>query len=339
MNASVQITPPQSQVGLGIAYRLAAVLAFGFMATLVKLCADKGVHTFEIVFFRNAFAFIPIGIMVFLNGGMRVLRTTNLRGHATRSVVGVFGMLCGFTALGHLPLTEFTAINFSVPLLIAALSGLVLKEHVDRHRWGAVVVGFIGMLILVRPDPTHMTGVGMLFALGAVIGATGATLAIRQLSGSESGIAIAFYFTLAATLAGAAGLPFVWKTPDATTLLMLIGTGLCGGVGQLLLTQAFRLAPAAVVAPLDYASLLLNGVLGYIFWHYVPPVTTAIGGLIVAASGLYLVWRETGFKLKQAAAPVPPPVVLGAEDAASAPPGRVAEPQAARVERSRPDVP
>jgi drug/metabolite transporter (DMT)-like permease len=148
------------------------------------------------------------------------------------------------------------------------------------------------VLIMVRPDPVHLVGAGALLAIGQALGTAGAMLAIRQLGGTEPGATIVFYFTLAATLVGGALTPFVWTHPDAELLVLLILTGLTGGVGQLLLTQAFKIAPAAVIAPFEYAALLWTGLIGYLIWQETPTITTVAGGLIVVASGLYLLWRE-----------------------------------------------
>jgi drug/metabolite transporter (DMT)-like permease len=280
-------------VGAGIALKLGAVVAMGTMSALVKLAAERGAHTLEIVFFRNLFAFIPIVAYILATRGWTVLRTSRPLGHLVRAGIGISGMLCGFAALGLMPLAEFTAINFAAPLFITALSWPVLGEKVGPHRWAAVAVGFLGVLVMVRPDPVHLVGLGALLALGQALGTAGAMLAIRQLGATEPGPTIVFYFTLAATLVGAAGLPFVWTRPSPDLLLILVACGLTGGVGQLLLTQAFRLAPAAIVAPFDYAALLWAGVLGYAIWSETPSAATLGGGGVVVASGLYILWRET----------------------------------------------
>lgn len=291
----MSITSPhlRRRVGAGIALKLGAVVAMGLMSALVKLAAERGAHTLEIVFFRNLFAFIPIVAYVLATRGWIVLRTTRPLGHLTRAAIGISGMLCGFAALGMMPLSDFTAITFAAPLFITALSWPVLSEKVGPHRWAAVAVGFVGVLVMVRPDPVNLIGLGALLALGQALGTAGAMLAIRQLGSTEPGPTIVFYFTLAATLVGAAGLPFVWTRPSPELLLILIGCGLLGGVGQLLLTQAFRLAPAAIVAPFEYAALLWAGLLGFTLWGETPSAATLVGGTIVVSSGLYILWRET----------------------------------------------
>jgi drug/metabolite transporter (DMT)-like permease len=286
---------------LGIASRLGAVIVMGTMTALVKLCVEQGVHPMEVVFFRNAFAFIPIVAYIMMTDGPRVLRTQRPGAHLVRSAIGVTGMICGFTALGMMPIAEFTAIQFAAPLFITALSAPILGEKVEPRLWAAVAVGFVGVLVMTRPDPANMTGVASMLAIGQAFATAGAMLAIRQLGRTEPGPAIVFYFTVAAALVGAAALPFVWSAPSPGALILLIGCGLCGGVGQLLLTQAFKLAPAAVVAPFDYATLLWVGLLGWLIWNEFPKTQTLAGGALVVASGLYIVWRETR-RMRQAEA-------------------------------------
>jgi drug/metabolite transporter (DMT)-like permease len=276
---------------------LLAVLAMAAMNTLVKLAAERGAHTFEIIFFRNFFAFIPILSYIGMTRGFLQLRTSRPMGHVIRATVGISGMFCGFAALGMIPLSQFTAITFAAPLFITALSAPILGEKVGPHRWAAVIVGFLGVLIMVRPDAAGVAlGVGPLLALGQALGTAGAMLAIRQLGSSEPGPTIAFYFTLAAVVVGAVGTPFVWSSPSWEVILILVFTGLAGGTGQLLLSQAFKSAPAAVIAPFDYASLIVMGIIGYLIWGETPTVSTLVGAVIVAGSGLYILWRETGFR-------------------------------------------
>ena len=285
-------TPPH-RVRAGIAFRLGAVVCMGTMSALVKLAADRGAHTFEIIFFRNAFAFIPIVAYILATRGWSVLRTSRPVGHIIRAAIGIGGMMSGFAALGMMPLSEFTAIVFAAPLLITALSAPVLREKVGPHRWAAVVVGFAGVLVTIHPDPVHLVTLGALLALGQALGTAGAMLAIRQLGATEPGPTIVFYFTLSAAIVGGLLTPFVWTKPSLEVLMLLIAIGLTGGVGQMLLTEAFKAAPAAIIAPFDYATLVWNGLIGYAIWSEKPALTTVIGGLIVAGSGLYIFWRET----------------------------------------------
>ena len=237
--------------GLGIALRVAAMFCMAGLAALVKWCSGKGVPVLEIIFFRNAFAFVPVLIYIWRTTGFGVLKTRRPLGHLMRSSVGLVAMIFGFTAVSLLPLTQSTAISFSSPLFMTALSALILHEPVGRHRWAAVAVGFIGVVIMVHPDPSRFAGVGVIFGLISALGAAGAMIAIREIGATEPGPTIVFYFTLAGVVVGLASLPFGWVMPDIQTLMLLICGGLLGGVGQLLLTEALRRASVAVIAPFD----------------------------------------------------------------------------------------
>jgi drug/metabolite transporter (DMT)-like permease len=264
------------------------------LAAIVKACAERGVPVLEIIFFRNAFAFIPVLLYVWRTTGLGVLRTRRPGAHLTRSAVGLTGMICGFTAVSLLPLTQSTAISFSAPLFMTALSAVILKEPVGSHRWMAVAVGFVGVLIMVHPDPSQFAGVGVLFALAAAVGSAGAMITIREISRTEPGPTIVFYFTLAGAVVGLASLPFGWVMPDPGVLALLVAAGLIGGTGQLLLTEAIRRAPVAVVAPFDYTQLVWAGLIGFMVWGETPQVLTMAGAMVVAASSTYILWREIG---------------------------------------------
>lgn len=283
---------PQQHNGLGIAYRVMAMACMACLNAIVKWTGEHGVPVFEIIFFRNLFAFVPLGLYIWRTTGFSVLGTRRPLGHLTRSAIGLFGMVCGFSAVQHLPLTSATAFNFAAPLFMTALSALILREPVGRHRWGAVVVGFLGVLIMVRPEPGHMNLAGVSLALGSAVGSAGAMVAIRQIAGTERGATIVFYFTAAGALLGLAGSAFHWVTPGPLTLGLLILGGLIGGVGQLLLTEALRVAPVGVVAPFDYIQLIWATGLGFLIWGELPQAGTLAGALVVAASGVYILHRE-----------------------------------------------
>lgn len=284
--------PPANQVILGIAYRVAAMACMACMSALVKWTGSRGVPVFEIILFRNLFAFVPLGLYIARTTGWEVLETQRPFGHLARATVGLAGMVCGFSAVQHLPLTEATALQFTSPLFMTALSALLLSEKVGRHRWGAVVVGFLGVLIMARPLPGHMNAVGVTLGILSALGAAGAMVAIRQIADTERGPTIVFYFTLGGVVLGAAGSAFHWVTPEPMTLALLIAAGLIGGVGQLFLTEALRQAPIGVIAPFDYTQLVWATVLGLVIWGELPQPLTLIGAVLVALSGAYILHRE-----------------------------------------------
>jgi drug/metabolite transporter (DMT)-like permease len=285
-------SPPGQNIALGVGFRVLAMACMACLAALVKWTGGRGVPVFEIILFRNAFAFVPLGLYIWRTTGFSVLKTQRPLGHLARSTIGLVGMVCGFSAYQYMPLTEATAIQFASPLFMTALSALLLHEPVGRHRWAAVLVGFVGVLIMVRPVPGHFNATGVGFAVAGAFGAAGAMVAIRQIATTEKGPTIVFYFTLAGTVLGLAGSAFNWVTPDLTTLAFLVLAGLIGGVGQLLLTEALRLAPVGVVAPFDYSQLVWATGLGFLVWGELPHPATLVGAVLVAGSGVYILHRE-----------------------------------------------
>ena len=284
------------------------MVCMALLSALVKWCGSRGINVFQIIFFRNAFAFVPLGLYIWRTTGFSVLRTQRPLGHLARSTIGLVGMVSGFSAVQFLPLTSATAFNFASPLFMTALAALILHEKVGRHRWGAVARGFIGVLVMVRPDAGHpvqvgaahvgliagvsKTLIGTVLALMGAAGAAGAMIAVRQIGRTERGPTIVFYFTLAGATLGLVSLPFVWVTPDGATLGLLILAGLIGGVGQMFLTEALRVAPVGVVAPFDYTQLIWASLIGFFVWGELPHPATVIGAGIVAASGIYILYRE-----------------------------------------------
>ncbi|ODT86411.1 DMT family transporter [Phenylobacterium sp. SCN 70-31] len=289
---SPSASPPTSNVVLGIAYRVAAMACMAVLSALVKWTGSRGVPVFEIILFRNLFAFLPLGLYIWRTTGFEVLKTRRPLGHFARATVGLFGMVCGFSAVQYLPLTEATALQFTSPLFMTALSAMLLSEKVGRHRWAAVCVGFLGVLMMARPLPGQMNVPGVTLGILAALGAAGAMVAIRQISDTERGATIVFYFTLGGVVIGLIGSLFHWVTPDPLTLAMLVLAGVIGGVGQLFLTEALRQAPVGVIAPFDYTQLVWAALLGLVIWGELPHPLTLVGAVVVAGSGVYILHRE-----------------------------------------------
>ncbi|WP_293904734.1 DMT family transporter [Phenylobacterium sp.] len=288
----IAVQAPTPRILLGIALRVAAMAALACLSALVKWTGSRGVPVFEIIFFRNFFAFVPLGLYVWRTTGFEVLRTQRPVGHMVRSAIGLAGMVCGFSAVQYLPLTEATALQFTSPLFMTALSALVLSETVGRHRWAAVVAGFIGVLIMARPIPGQINVSGVTLGMLSALGAAGAMVTIRQIAATERGPTIVFYFTLGGVVMGLVGSAFHWVVPDPVTLAALVAAGLIGGVGQLLLTEALRNAPVGVIAPFDYTQLVWATIIGFFVWGELPHPLTLVGAVIVAGSGVYILHRE-----------------------------------------------
>jgi drug/metabolite transporter (DMT)-like permease len=296
------LSPDRRSPAKGILFMSLSVLLFTVMSVMVKQ-ASEHVPLLEIVFFRNAAGMVPVMIAVAWSGGLQELKTERFPAHLGRAVVGVTAMTMLFWSFALLPLADATAINYTAPLFLTALSAPLLGEKVGIYRWSAVLVGFIGMLIMLRPGE-GMLELGALVALAAAFMQAMAMVAVSQLSRTEASTTIVFYFTAITTVLGALVLPFVWKTPEATyDWLMLLGIGLIGGCSQLSLTRAYAHAQAAVIAPFTYASLLWAALFGWLLWGHVPDDQTVLGAVVVAVSGVYITYREAVRKKAAASKP------------------------------------
>lgn len=285
-------------IGRGIALKLIALAVFTVMASLIKATADT-VPPGEAVFFRSAFSLPVIIVWLLARGELSTgLRTRNPMGHVWRGVIGVVAMALGFAALGLLPLPEVTAIGFASPLITVILAALLLGEKVRMFRLSAVGIGMIGVLIILWPRLSFGEELDRLATIGAVAMLFSAALRslaqvhIRRLVQTEHASAVVFYFMLTATLLSLFTIPFGWAWPSGHDLAMLIGAGIFGGIGQIFLTVSYRFAPASVLAPFDYASMLFAVAVGYFFFTEIPTTATILGSCVVMAAGALIVWRE-----------------------------------------------
>jgi drug/metabolite transporter (DMT)-like permease len=290
------------KTGKGIALKLVSAVLFAVMSALIRYLGAR-YPIGEVVFFRSAFAVVPVVLIYAWRGELAAaVRTENPLGQASRGALSIVGMFCNFGALARLPLIEANAIGFSSPLIGVALAALVLKERVRIYRWSAVTIGFVGVLVVLAP---HFSGdelrivlasaasvTGVLLALvGSVLNA-GAVIQTRWLAQSESTSSIVFYFSLICAVAGLATWPFGWVQPTPVEWVALLSIGLLGGAGHILLTESYRYAPASTLAPFDYTSMIWALMLGYAFFGEVPTVMIVAGSAIIAAAGLFVIWRE-----------------------------------------------
>jgi drug/metabolite transporter (DMT)-like permease len=289
-----------------IVLKILSALAFTLMSAGVKALSE-GYPIGEIVFFRSAFALLPLLVWLRWRGDLiNAVRTRNVAGHLLRGLIGTCAMFSGFVALTFLPLSDAVAIGYAAPLITVALAALVLKERVRAYRWAAVVVGFAGVLIMLAP---HMNAgviarglsadpaIGVLFALlGAFCGA-GATIQVRRLTETEKTGAIVLYFSLLSSLLGLVTIALGWRWPGLGDFGLLVVTGILGGVGQILLTQSYRFGDASLVAPFEYTTMLWAILIGWFMFGQWPQEAVIAGGAIVCAAGLFVVWRERRLQL------------------------------------------
>jgi drug/metabolite transporter (DMT)-like permease len=273
-----------------------------------------------VVFFRSAFAIVPVVVIYAWRRELEAaIRMGRPFGHAGRGLTAIGGMFCNFSALARLPIVDATAISFAAPLITVAMAALLLKERVRIYRWSAVIVGFTGVLVMLVPYldlggstlASASEAVGAGFGLAGAFFNAGSVIQTRHLTKSESTSSIVFYFSLICALAGLLTLPFGWNLPNGTELAVLIGIGICGGLGHIVLTESYRFAPASLVAPFDYTSMLWALVLGYLAFGEFPTALGFLGAAIIVGAGLFVIWRERRLRAEPAAtagsAPIPSP--------------------------------
>lgn len=268
-----------------------AVSLFSIMDGLLKWLGQQGYHTMQMIFFRSFFAFLPLSFILFRPSFRIAIHMTNKWGHFWRCFVGLASMVGFFYGYQMMPLADAVAIGFAAPIFVTALSVPLLGERVGVRRWSACLVGFVGVLIMVKPGEGLLQS-GALFALVGTLGFAIAVIQIRKLSLTDSNSSIIFYFTLFSTLVSTAFLPFVWVTPSFEHLLLLISLGLLGGTAQIAMTQAFRIAELPVVMPFEYVAILWSTAIGYFVFEQIPGVHIWGGLVLVIGSGLYIVYRE-----------------------------------------------
>lgn len=293
---------------LGITLKICSVVVFMAMSSVIKSIGGA-VPAGEVVFFRSAFAIPVIVVWLIWRGQLREgLHTKNPLGHVWRGLCGTTAMGLGFAALALLPLPEVTAIGYAAPLLTVIFAAMFLGEEVRLFRIATVAMGMIGVLIILSPRLSGLSAgeLGNAEALGAILTLTGAVFSalaqvfVRKLVVGERVTAIVFYFSLTATVISLITLPFGWVIPDAGQAVRLILAGLMGGVGQVFLTSSYRYAHASVVAPFEYASMILAIVVGWFVFEEVPTLVVMAGASIVVTAGILIIWRERQLGLERA---------------------------------------
>ncbi|WNO53315.1 DMT family transporter [Stakelama saccharophila] len=284
--------PERDRTLTGLGLRLFAILCLASMAALIKLSEARGAKLGEIMFFRQLCA-IPLVLgFVAATAGLNALRTSRIGAHGARTVVGLMGMVCNFGSLTLLPLAEATTLQFTAPIFATILGALLLREPTGRHRWGAVIAGFIGVLIVAQPGGGDIPLFGAVVGLGAAFFVALIAILLRQIGRTEGAGTTVFWFSALSVPPLGAVYAFQAQPHDAATWAMLAGIGIIGGMGQLSLTAALRFAPVSAVVPMDYSSLIWATMYGFLLFGVLPTTATLIGAPIIIASGLYIVWRE-----------------------------------------------
>ncbi len=275
-----------------IALRLIAVVCLSIMFVTVRLANERGVHVVESLFYRQALALPMILVWVAMAGGLPTVRTRRIGVHASRMMLGLTGMLLNFLSYILLPPAEAATIGFTMPIFGTILSALILREATGIHRWAAVLVGFVGVLVIVRPDAGHFPIQGVAIAIAAALVTASVSLVLRELGRTETAGVVVFWFTALSMIPLGVAMIFVAQAHDVLTWGLLLVIGLFGGIAQLCLTAALRWAPVSVVLPMDYSTIIWTTLLGVAIGENWPMATTWAGAALIVASGLYIAWRE-----------------------------------------------
>ena len=274
------------------------------MGALLKLASMEGLNAPELVFYRSLFSLPVVLFWVLKRESLASLKPNRPLAHVWRSCLGLLSMGLTFQALILLPLADATAINFTAPIFATILSFLILREDVGLHRWGAVVLGFVGVLIVARPGGSSLPILGIAIALVGAVGQAGVTTTLRHLQRSENVAAIVFWFAIAGIVVGGLLIPFFGRLHGLTALALVLAGGLAGGVGQLLMTSSLR-APVSVVSPFDYLQIVAATIYGWLLFSDVPSLHTIIGAALIAGSGIYTALREHRRRLREGPTAVP----------------------------------
>jgi drug/metabolite transporter (DMT)-like permease len=284
-------------VFLGIALQLGATLTFTCMGALIRFVGDR-VPLGEVIFARSFLALAPLLLMLAWRRELAsAVQMTSPWGHLSRAATGVAAMYAMFAGLARLPLADATAITFATPLMNVALAALFLGEVVRMWRWSAVGVGFIGVLVMVSPHlgaapRDEASALGTIYMLAGAFLTAAAMTQVRRLTTTETTASIVFTFSVISSVAGLLTLPSGWVTPSPADAAALIGIGVAGGIGQILLTDSYRHAPASTVAPFSYSTMLWAMIIGYLAFGEIPEPVVLMGAAIVVVAGLFVIWRE-----------------------------------------------
>ena len=278
-----------SDATLGALYMSLAALGFSVMNLVIRQLSAE-LDPLQIAFFRNAFA-LAFMLPWLMRSGWDGLKTERLGTHMLRAALGLGAMICWFYSIVLLPLAEAVSLNFTVPLFVTIGAALFLRETVRARRWSATVIGFLGMLIIVRPGFAEVSWLTALPILAAAIMAV-ATLIVKSLSETEAPAAVVFYMNLILTPLSLIPALFVWRWPAWESLGLLVALGVLAALAHLALTRSYTKADASAVMPFDYLRLPFVAALAYFAFAEVPDLWTWVGGGVIAGAAIYIARRE-----------------------------------------------
>jgi drug/metabolite transporter (DMT)-like permease len=282
-----------TQNQLGFLYMFLSVCAFSFMDLIVKWSDNYPIG--EVIFFRGFFGLIPIFLLIPRERLRNFYQTKRHKLHFQRCLSGLIALIAIFTALRKLPLATVVSISFAAPIFITIMSIFFLNEKVGMYRWLAVLVGFIGIIIITEPG-LNSFNIYYLYPIIFCIGLSYVAIVIRRLSLTEPIWLIGFYFSFTIMMTSFLTLPYGWIMPSLKDFILLSLVGILGGAANLLLTQSYKFSEVSLVSPLKYLSLLFAIFFGYLIWNEIPSYKTLVGASLVILSSIIIFRREIYLK-------------------------------------------
>jgi drug/metabolite transporter (DMT)-like permease len=279
----------REEVRRAVTLMVASTLLFGSMAVCIRLASSQ-LHPFEIAFFRNLFGFV-FTLPLLYRYGWGILRTDKLPLYFLRCAIGIIGMLAGFWAIVHLPLAQAVALSYSTPIFVTIGAVFVLGEVVRARRWTAVIVGFLGVLVLMHPGTDSFNFASLVAVLAAVMSASVA-ISIKFLSRTESADAIVIYTTMIWVPLSLLPALYYWTMPTGITWLWIVLSGLLGTSAHMCWTRALKLADASLLTPISFLQVLVVGLFGWLLFDEVVDRWTIAGAAIIFGSSAYIAHRE-----------------------------------------------
>ena len=280
---------------LGFLYMFLSVCTFSVMDLLVKWSDEY--PTGEVLFFRGFFGLLPTYFLIPKDQLKTFYKTSRPKEHLFRCVTGLIALIAIVIALRTLPLAVVVSLSYAAPLFITILSIFLLSEKVGLFRWGAVLIGLIGVIVISEPGFEEMN-IYYLLPLIFCLGMAFVTITIRKLSTTEPIWLISIFFTITISIAGLVTIPMGWIMPNVKDFILLALIGVTGGAANLFLTQSYKLSEVSLVAPLKYLSLVFAIIFGYLIWNEIPTLKTLIGALLVIFASLIIFRREIYHKEK-----------------------------------------
>ncbi|WP_086608051.1 DMT family transporter [Erythrobacter donghaensis] len=287
------IARPRPLLALGV--RLLAAFALATMGMLVKLAGTRGAHLIELIFWRQLLTLILLGAGLALTGRLAMLKTRRLPAHTRRAASGLVGMLFTYGAVLLLPLAEATTLGFTAPVFAVLIAIVLFRERIGPYRWGAVAMGFAGVIVVMQPFGGFHEGVtlaGVAVGLVAPFMVALISFQLQDLNTTENPWSIVFWFSALTTPIAALALPFVAAAHDPLTWGLILGMGFVGAAAQMLLTTSLRFGSAAVILLMDYTALLWASYYGYAVFDRAAPASLWLGAPLIIGAGLLIAWRE-----------------------------------------------